>query len=75
MPQMLLIVEPIGQRQARGAEGGEIAYRQMLAFTEDLKQAGVLMASSSLPPRQHVCSGPRARRCVCSTARLPKPRR
>ena len=48
MPQMLLIVEPIGQREARGVEGGKVAYAQMLEFTEDLKQAGVLMATSSL---------------------------
>ena len=48
MPHMLLIVEPIGQREARGVEGGQLAYQQMLGFTEDLKRAGVLMASSSL---------------------------
>jgi hypothetical protein len=48
MPHMLLIVEPIGQREARGAEGGKAAYQQMLNFTEELKHAGVLMASSSL---------------------------
>lgn len=48
MPHMLLIVEPIGQREARGVEGGQLAYQQMLDFTEDLKRAGVLMASSSL---------------------------
>ena len=48
MPHMLLIVEPIGQREARGIEGGKLAYQQMLAFTEDLKRAGVLMATSSL---------------------------
>jgi hypothetical protein len=48
MPHMLLIVEPIGQREARGIEGGKLAYQQMLAFTEDLKRAGALMASSSL---------------------------
>ena len=48
MPHMLLIVEPLGQREARGVEGGRAAYQQMLDFTEDLKRAGVLMASSSL---------------------------
>jgi hypothetical protein len=45
---MLLIVEPIGQREARGVEGGKAAYQQMLDFTEDLRRAGVLMATSSL---------------------------
>jgi len=48
MPYMLLIVEPIGQREARGVEDGKVAYQQMLDFTEELKRAGVLMASSSL---------------------------
>jgi hypothetical protein len=48
MPHMLLIVEPLGQREARGLEGGQAAYQQMLDFTEDLRRAGVLMASSSL---------------------------
>jgi hypothetical protein len=48
MPHMLLIVEPLGQREARGVEHGRIAYQQMLDFTEDLQRAGVLMTSSSL---------------------------
>lgn len=48
MPHMLLIVEPIGQREERGVEGGRVAYQQMLDFTEDLRRAGVLMATSSL---------------------------
>ena len=48
MPYMLLIVEPLGQREARGVENGQLVYQQMLAFTEDLRRAGVLMASSSL---------------------------
>ncbi len=48
MPYMLLIVEPIGQREERGVEGGKVAYQQMLDYTEDLKHAGVLMATSSL---------------------------
>jgi hypothetical protein len=45
---MLLIVEPVGQREARGGEDGKLAYQQMLDFTEDLRRAGVLMATSSL---------------------------
>ncbi len=48
MPYMLLIVEPVGQREARGVEGGKAAYQQMLDFTEDIKRAGNLLASSSL---------------------------
>jgi hypothetical protein len=45
---MLLIVEPVGQREARGVEDGKVVYQQMLDFTEDLRRAGVLMATSSL---------------------------
>ncbi|MDP2007077.1 MAG: YciI family protein [Rubrivivax sp.] len=48
MPHMLLIVEPLGQREERGVEAGRVAYQQMLDFTETLRGAGVLMASSAL---------------------------
>ncbi len=48
MPHMLLIVEPLGQREERGLEGGQAAYQQMLDFTDELRSAGVLMASSAL---------------------------
>jgi len=48
MPHMLLIVEPVGQREERGLAGGQVAYRQMLDFTEDLRREGVLIASSAL---------------------------
>lgn len=48
MPHLLLIVEPLGQREARGLEGGQQAYQQMLDFTEELRAAGVLIASSAL---------------------------
>jgi hypothetical protein len=48
MPHMLLIVEPLGQREERGVERGQAVYQHMLDFTEDLKRAGVLMTSSSL---------------------------
>ena len=48
MPHMLFIVEPLGQREARGLEGGKLAYQEMLDYTEALRLAGVLMASSSL---------------------------
>jgi hypothetical protein len=48
MPHMLLIVEPLGQREARGVDGGQVAYQQMLDFAEEMKRAGVLMATSSL---------------------------
>jgi hypothetical protein len=48
MPHMLLIVEPLGQREERGVELGKVVYQQMLDFTEELRTAGVLMTSSSL---------------------------
>lgn len=48
MPHMLLIVEPVGQREERGVEAGQVAYAQMLDYTEELRGAGVLLASSAL---------------------------
>jgi hypothetical protein len=48
MPHMLLIVEPIGQREERGLELGKVVYQQMLDFTDELRLAGVLMATSAL---------------------------
>ncbi len=48
MPHMLLIVEPLGQRQERGIEEGRVAYQKMLDFTDELRRSGVLIASSSL---------------------------
>lgn len=48
MPQMLLIVEPIGQRAERGRVAGEAVYQRMLDFTAELKEAGLLLASNSL---------------------------
>lgn len=48
MAYMLLIVEPVGQRAGRGVEAGQALYERMLGFTGELKQAGVLVTSSSL---------------------------
>jgi hypothetical protein len=48
MPHMLLIIEPLGQREERGVELGQVLYQQMLDFTDELKRAGVLMTSSAL---------------------------
>ena len=61
MPHMLLIVEPIGQREQRGVEGGKIAYQQMLDFSADLRRAGVLMATSSLATAATRLQRPRGR--------------
>lgn len=48
MPYMLLIVEPIGQRQSRTEEEGRELYDRMLRFSADLKARGLLQVSQSL---------------------------
>lgn len=48
MPQMLLIVEPLGQRAERGRVAGEAVYQQMLDFTAELQDTGLLLATNSL---------------------------
>ena len=47
---MLLIVEPLGQRQARGRTGGEQAYARMLAYGADLQARGLLTRERSRFP-------------------------
>jgi hypothetical protein len=53
MPYLLMIHEPVGQRAERGEAAGRVVYDQMLGFTEQLQQRGVLMASSSLKSPSH----------------------
>ena len=48
MPYLLMIIEPPGQREARGVEAGREAYDRMLAFAGELKQRGVLLGVESL---------------------------
>ncbi|CAM3762776.1 YciI family protein [Roseateles saccharophilus] len=48
MPQMLLIVEPPGQRAERGRAAGEVVYRRMQDFAADLQSAGLLLGTNSL---------------------------
>lgn len=48
MPYMLLIVEPVGQREARGQVDGRAVYQRMLDFTETLRAEDALMTTSSL---------------------------
>lgn len=48
MPHMLLMVEPVGQRNARTVAEGEAAYAAMVRFGEDLKARGLLLAAESL---------------------------
>lgn len=70
MPYMLLIHEPVGQRQTRSPVEGEAVYERMLQFAADLKDRGVLLAVQSLVSqdqatrvkagggRAHVLDGP-----------------
>lgn len=48
MPHMLLMVEPVGQRNTRTVAEGEAAYAAMVRFGEDLKARGLLLAAESL---------------------------
>jgi hypothetical protein len=48
MAYMLLMVEPVGQRQARTAAEGREAYASMVRWGESLKQRGLLIATESL---------------------------
>lgn len=48
MPYMLLIMEPIGQRQERSEDEGRELYAQMLRFADDLRNRGLLKAAESL---------------------------
>lgn len=48
MPYMLLIMEPIGQRQERSEDEGRERYAQMLRFAGELKSRGLLKAAESL---------------------------
>ncbi|MGJ4748723.1 hypothetical protein ACQV5M_20345, partial [Leptospira sp. SA-E8] len=45
---MLLILEPVGQREARGEAEGRIVYERMLRFADDLKTRGLLQGAESL---------------------------
>lgn len=48
MSYMLLIIEPIGQRRGRTEAEGRALYDQMLRFSADLKERGLLKLSQSL---------------------------
>ena len=48
MPQMLFIVEPIGQRAERGRAAGEAVYQRMLDFAAELRAEGLLLGVNSL---------------------------
>lgn len=48
MPYLLLIHEPVGQREARSTSEGEAVYEKMVQFADALKKRGVLQAVESL---------------------------
>ena len=48
MPYMLLIHEPVGQRQQRTLAEGKAVYDRMLRFSAELKSQGILRAVESL---------------------------
>jgi hypothetical protein len=48
MSYLLLIVEPPGQREARGAAEGEAVFARMLAFAGELEARGVLRGVNAL---------------------------
>jgi hypothetical protein len=48
MPFLLLIHEPVGQRQERTRAEGEAVYDRMVRFAADLQARGVLRAVESL---------------------------
>ena len=50
MPYMLLVMEPVGQREARPVPDGQVLYDRMLAFGEDLKARGIGKFYDSLGP-------------------------
>lgn len=70
MMHMLLMVEPIGQRQSRTEAEGREAYARMERWAESLQQRGLLIAAQSLRSqasasrlqvragRTHVIDGP-----------------
>jgi len=52
MPYMLLIIEPIGQREARTEEEGRQAYAVMRRFADELAGQGLLVSAESLASQQ-----------------------
>jgi hypothetical protein len=50
---MLIIVEPRGQREARGEDAGRARYAEMVEFGQGLAARGQLLASESLRPDSH----------------------
>lgn len=45
---MLLIIEPVGQRQERTEDEGRGLYERMLRYADELRRRGLLLAAQSL---------------------------
>ena len=50
MPYMLLVMEPVGQREARPIPDGQVLYDRMVQFGENLKARGIGKFYDSLGP-------------------------
>jgi hypothetical protein len=48
MPYLLLVHEPVGQREARGEAEGRLVYARMLDYAAGLKARGLLRSAESL---------------------------
>jgi hypothetical protein len=48
MAHVLLMIEPVGQREARTEAEGREAYAKMVSWAESLSQRGLLVAAQSL---------------------------
>jgi len=48
MPYMLLVIEPLGQRQTRTEAEGREVYERMIRFGDGLRSRGLLLATESL---------------------------
>lgn len=53
MSYMLLIVEPMGQRQERGRAEGEQVFQQMMDYAADLERRGLLLGCNALASTKH----------------------
>jgi len=50
MPYMLLVMEPVGQREARPVPDGQVLFDRMVKFGEDLRARGIGKFYDSLGP-------------------------
>jgi hypothetical protein len=48
MSYMLLVVEPLGQRDDRSLEEGQVLYQRMVDYSHKLESNGILMGVNSL---------------------------